>query len=89
MPLVTSSLPSIPFRFFAETGGLASYGNDFLDNFRRAASYVDRVLKGAHPKELPVQAAVKFDLAINLRTAKALSLDVPMILQQRADLVIE
>ena len=78
-----------PFRFFAEIGGLATYGNDFLDNFRRAAAYVDRILKGAKPTELPVQAAVKFDLVINLKTARALGLDVPMHLQQRASAVIE
>jgi ABC-type uncharacterized transport system substrate-binding protein len=78
-----------PFRFFAELGGLVSYGNDFLDNFRRAASYVDRILKGAKPSELPVQAPVKFDLVINLKTAKALNLDVPLMLQQRANEVIE
>jgi putative ABC transport system substrate-binding protein len=66
-----------------------SYGNDFLDNFPRAATYVDRVLKGAKPSELPVQAPVKFNLVINLKTAKALGLDVPLQLQQRADEVIE
>ena len=78
-----------PFRFFPEVGGLLSYGNDFRDNFRRAASYVDRILKGAKPSELPVQAPVKFELVINLKTAKALGLDVPSLLQQRADEVIE
>jgi putative ABC transport system substrate-binding protein len=83
-------LPAIyPFRFFAELGGLMSYGNDLLDNFRRAAIYADRILKGAKPAELPVQAPVKFELVINLKTAKALGLDVSMILQQRADAVIE
>jgi putative ABC transport system substrate-binding protein len=83
-------LPAIyPFRFFTELGGLLSYGNDFPDNFRRAASYVDRILKGAKPSELPVQAPVKFDLVINLKTAKELGLDVPLFLQQRADDVIE
>jgi putative ABC transport system substrate-binding protein len=84
------SLPTVyPFRFFTELGGLLSYGNDFLDNFRRAASYVDRILKGAKPSELPVQAPVKFELVINLKTAKALGLDVPSFLRQRADEVIE
>ena len=78
-----------PFRFFPEVGGLLKYGNDFRDNFRRAASYVDRILKGAKPSELPVQAPVKFELVINLKTAKALGLDVPSLLQQRADEVIE
>jgi putative ABC transport system substrate-binding protein len=83
-------LPAVyAFRFFAELGGLLSYGNDFLDNYRRAASYADRVLRGAKPNELPVQAPVKFELVINLKTAKALGLDVPAHLQQRADEVIE
>ena len=71
-------LPAVyPFRFFTELGGLLSYGNDRLDNFRRAATYADRILKGAKPSELPVQAPVKFELVINLKTAKALGLDVP------------
>jgi putative tryptophan/tyrosine transport system substrate-binding protein len=83
-------LPAVyPFRFFAELGGLLSHGNDLVDNFRRAATYADRILKGAKPSELPVQAPVKFDLVINLKTAKALGLDVPFQLQQRADEVIE
>ena len=83
-------LPAVyPFRFFTELGGLLSYGNDLPDNFRRAATYVDRILKGAKPSELPVQAPVKFELVINLKTAKALGLDVPLQLQQRADEVIE
>src|SRR6266540_3949799 len=83
-------LPAVyPFRFFTELGGLLSYGNDPLDNFRRAATYVDRILKGAKPSELPVQAPVKFEMVINLKTAKALGLDVPLQLQQRADDVIE
>ncbi len=77
------------FRAFTEGGGLLSYGNDNVDNFRRAATYVDRILKGAKPSELPVQAPVKFELVINLKTAKALGLDVPAHLQQRADQVIE
>ena len=76
-------------RFFTELGGLLSYGNDVTDNFRRAATYADRVLKGAKPSELPVQAPVKFELVINLKTAKTLGLDVPLHRQQRADEVIE
>jgi putative ABC transport system substrate-binding protein len=83
-------LPAIyPFRFITELGGLLSYGNNRLDNFRSVATYADRILKGAKPSELPVQAPVKFELAINLKTAKALGLDVPPLLQQRADEVIE
>jgi ABC-type uncharacterized transport system substrate-binding protein len=83
-------LPAVyPFRFFTELGGLLSYGSDRHDNFRRAATYVDRILKGAKPSELPVQAPVKFELVINLKTAKVLGLDVPAQLQQRADQVIE
>ena len=76
------------FRFTA-VGGLLSYGDDLIDNFRRAPTYVDRILKGAKPSELPVQAPVKFELVINLKTAKALGLDAPLLLQQRADEVIE
>jgi putative ABC transport system substrate-binding protein len=74
---------------FARDGGLLSYGPDRVDIFRRAASYVDRILKGEKPNELPVQAPVKFELVINLKTAKSLGLDVPLFLQQRADEVIE
>ena len=83
-------LPAVyPRRFFTELGGLLSYGSDLLDNFRRGATYADRILKGAKPSELPVQIPVKFELVINLKTAKALGLDVPLHLQQRADDVIE
>jgi putative ABC transport system substrate-binding protein len=83
-------LPAVyPFRYFTEVGGLMSYGSDQTDNIRRAAIYADRILKGAKPGELPVQAPIKFDLVINLKTAKALGLDVPLSLQQRADEVIE
>jgi putative ABC transport system substrate-binding protein len=81
---------AIEYRWpFTELGGLLSYGIDPPDNFRRAASYADRILKGAKPSELPVQAPVKFELVINLKTAKALGLDVPVQLQQVADEVIE
>jgi putative tryptophan/tyrosine transport system substrate-binding protein len=83
-------IPTVhPFRIFAEVGGLVSYGSSALDEFRRAASYADRILKGAKPSELPVQTPINFDLVINLKTAKALGLDVPLQLQQRADEVIE
>ena len=83
-------LPAVyPVRFFAELGGLISYGNDVNDNFQRAVAYADRILKGAKPSELPVQAPVKFELVINLKTAKALGIDVPLQLKQRADDVIE
>jgi putative tryptophan/tyrosine transport system substrate-binding protein len=83
-------LPAVyPWRFFTEVGGLLSYGVDRTDNWRRAAVYVDRILKGEKPSELPIQAAVKFELVINMKTAKALGLDVPLQLQQRADEVIE
>ena len=70
-------LPAMyPFRFFAEVGGLLSYGNNLIDDFRRTASYADRILKGEKPSELPVQLPVKFELVINLKTAKLLGLDV-------------
>ena len=83
-------LPAVYFvRYYTELGGLLSYGADLIDNYRHAATYVDRILKGTQPSELPVQAPVKFDLVINLKTAKALGLDVPPHLQQVADEVIE
>ena len=84
------SLPAVyPFRFFAELGGLLCYGSEQHDQFRLAATYVDRVLRGAKPSELPVQAPTKYELIINLKTAKALGLTVPRSLLDRADEVIE
>jgi putative tryptophan/tyrosine transport system substrate-binding protein len=83
-------VPSVyPFRFFTELGGLASYGIDLNDNFRRAASYVDRILKGEKPTDLPVQAPVKFELTINLKTAKNLGLKISRDFLLVADEVIE
>jgi putative ABC transport system substrate-binding protein len=83
-------LPAVyPFRYYAKDGGLITYGPDTLDPVRRATEYVDRILKGENPAELPVQAPVKYELAINLKTAKALGLDVPQSLLARADEVIE
>jgi putative ABC transport system substrate-binding protein len=76
-------------RPFPAAGGLISYGPDFLDQFRRAAGYVDRILKGEKPADLPVQAATKYELVVNLKTAKTLALDIPTTVLARADEVIE
>jgi len=85
-----SRLPTIfPFRYYAEAGGLASYGVDNLDLYRRAGSYVDRILRGEKPSDLPVQEATKFQLVINLKAAKALGLTVPSALLAAADELIE
>ena len=83
-------MPAIyPFAYFAADGGLAAYGTDVRDLWRRAASYIDRILRGEKPADLPVQAPTKFELVINLKTAKALSLNIPAMLLARADEVIE
>jgi putative tryptophan/tyrosine transport system substrate-binding protein len=84
VPAIGADLPG-----FAKEGGLLSYGANFPDIFRRAAPYVDRILRGANPGDLPVQAPTKWELVINLKTAKALGLDVPVQLRQLADDVIE
>jgi putative ABC transport system substrate-binding protein len=83
-------LPAVyGFRLHVSAGGLISYGPDQLDQYQQAARYVDRILKGEKPGELPVQTPIKYELAINLKTARALGLNVPLILQQTADEVIE
>ena len=83
-------LPAVyPFRYFAVNGGLVSYGTDAADAHRQIVSYVDRILRGTKPEDLPVQAPNKFELVVNLRTAKALGLDIPAKLLALADEVIE
>ncbi|HKA76334.1 MAG TPA: ABC transporter substrate binding protein [Pseudolabrys sp.] len=83
-------LPNVyAFRYFPANGGLASYGVDNIQLYKRAASYVDRILKGEKPADLPVQLANKYELVINLKTARALGLDIPVSVFARTDEVIE
>ena len=94
VPIITaaarSNVPAVYIQSdFARDGGLLSYGPDVVDIWRRAASYVDRVLRGAKPGDLPVQFPVKYEMAVNLKTAKALGLTVPQSMLLRADEVIE
>jgi len=88
--ITRAGVPALyPEREYADEGGLIAYGPNVPDNFRRAAGYVDRILKGANPGELPIQEPVRIDLVINLKAAKALGVEIPVSLLGRADEVIE
>ena len=90
MAAARNSVPAVyAASYYARDGGLLSYGPDLVDNFRRAATYVDRILRGAKPAELSVQLPTKFELVINLKTAKALGLTIPETLLATADEVIQ
>jgi putative ABC transport system substrate-binding protein len=78
-----------PFRYFVSVGGLISYGSDNIEPFRRAAGYVDRILRGEKPADLPVQVPTRYELVINMKTAQVLGIDVPPMLLARAEEVIE
>ena len=86
---VEHRLPSIGSPIFARAGGLVAYGPDGADMYRRAASYIDRILKGVQPANLPMEGPTKFELLVNLKTAKALGLTIPLSLLARADQLIE
>jgi putative ABC transport system substrate-binding protein len=87
---IRNNVPEVyQFSLFAREGGLLSYGPDPVDIFRRSATYIDRILRGERPAELPVQVPVKFEMAVNVKTAKALGLTIPQSILLRADEVIE
>jgi putative tryptophan/tyrosine transport system substrate-binding protein len=88
--LLSHRLPAVyPFRYFAADGGLIAYGPDTIDLVRRAAGYVDQILRGEKPEDMPVQAPTRYELVLNLKTAKALGLTIPPVLLARANELIE